>query len=150
MKTSPPAVGPAPPLTLGSTAAAQWHTLPLRQQTRGASACSLPYPRTPTLAFSKSRSLPMVVSRRQRHSRDSSSWFLRSLTTQSCMIASVNIFSLNNSPINLIFPKERRRAVSRASSNSSFRRPRSSACQSWDKDHIKGTQPFSSNPSLLI
>lgn len=90
-----------------------------------------------TLAFSKSRSLPMVVSRRQRHSRDSSSWFLSSLTTQSCIIASVNIFSLNNSPINLIFPKERRRAMSRASSSSSFRRPRSSACQSWDRDCIK-------------
>lgn len=88
-----------------------------------------PHPRTSTLAFAKSRSLPIVVRRRQRHSRDSSSWFLSSLTTQSCIIASVNIFNLNNSPINLIFPKERRLAMSRASSSSSFRRPRSSACQ---------------------
>ena len=103
---------------------------------------------TPTLAFSKSRSLPMVVSRRQRHSRDSSSWFLSSLTTQSCMIASVNIFSLNSSPINLIFPNERRRAMSRASSSSSFRRPRSSACRSQDRGHIKRTPATQLKPSL--
>ena len=118
-------------------------------QTPRASAWPHPYPGTPTLAFSKSRSLPMVVSRRQRHSRDSSSWFLSSLTTQSCMIASVNIFNLNNSPINLIFPNERRRAMSRASSSSSFRRPRSSACRSCQKDTSHSVKTFPPLPGFL-
>lgn len=83
----------------------------------------------PTFAFSKSRSLPMVVSRRQRHSRDSSSWFFSSFTTQSCMIASVSIFSLKSSPMNFIFPMDLRRALSLASSSSSWSRVFSSGCK---------------------
>lgn len=79
-----------------------------------------------TLAFSKSKSFPMVDSSLQRHSRDSSSWFFSSFTTQSCMMASVSIFSLNSSPMNLMFPSERRRALSLASSSSTRRRSRSS------------------------
>lgn len=72
-----------------------------------------------TLAFSKSRSLPMVVRSLQRHSKLSPSWFFSSLTMQSCMMGSVNILSLNSSPMNLIFPVERLRALSFASSSSS-------------------------------
>lgn len=81
-----------------------------------------------TFAFSKSRSLPMVVSRRHRHSRDSSSWFLSSFTTQSCMMASVSILSLNSSPINLMLPMDLRRALSLASSSSSWSLVLSSGC----------------------
>lgn len=74
----------------------------------------------------------MVVSSRHKHSSDSSSWFLSSFTTQSCMMASVNIFSLKSSPMNLMLPRERRRALSRASSSSSFRRALSSGC-GWNR-----------------
>lgn len=81
-----------------------------------------------TLAFSKSRSLPIVVSRRHRHSRDSSSWFFSSFTTQSCMMASVSIFSLKSSPINLMLPMDLRRALSLASSSSSWSLVLSSGC----------------------
>ena len=83
------------------------------------------FPLRLTLAFSKSRSLPMVVSSLHRHSKDSSSWFFSSLTTQSCMMASVNILSLKSSPMNLMLPMERRRALSLASSSSSWSRSRS-------------------------
>lgn len=89
-------------------------------------SCSWP---CPTFAFSKSKSLPMVVSKRQRHSRDSSSWFFSSFTTQSCMIASVSIFSLKSSPMNFIFPMDLRRALSLASSSSSWSRVFSSGCK---------------------
>lgn len=82
-----------------------------------------------TLAFSKSRSLPMVVSSLHRHSRDSSSWCLSSLTTQSCMMASVSILSLNSSPMNLMLPMERLRALSLASSSSSCSLSRSDVCR---------------------
>lgn len=88
-----------------------------------------PFWSCPTFAFSKSRSLPMVVSRRQRHSRDSSSWFFSSFTTQSCMIASVSIFSLKSSPMNFIFPMDLRLALSLASSSSSWSRVFSSGCK---------------------
>lgn len=67
----------------------------------------------------------MVVSSLHRHSKDSSSWFFSSLTTQSCMMASVNILSLKSSPMNLMLPMERLRALSLASSSSSWRRSRS-------------------------
>ncbi|TNN39035.1 hypothetical protein EYF80_050784 [Liparis tanakae] len=60
----------------------------------------------------QSRSLPMVDSSLQRHSRDSASWFLSSFTMQSCMMTSVSIFSLNSSPMNLMLPSDRRRATS--------------------------------------
>lgn len=62
----------------------------------------------------------MVVSRRHRHSRDSSSWFFSSFTTQSCMMASVSILSLKSSPMNLMLPMDLRRALSLASSSSSW------------------------------
>ncbi len=80
-----------------------------------------------TLAFSKSRSFPIVENNRQRHSKLSSSWFFKSLTTQSCMMGSVSIFSLKSSPMNLMFPSDRLRALFLASSSSSFRRWRSSS-----------------------
>lgn len=86
-----------------------------------------------TLAFSKSRSLPMVVSNLQRHSKDSSSWFFNSLTTQSCIIASVSILSLNSSPMNLMLPIERRRALSLASSSSSWSLSRSVVWRKWNR-----------------
>lgn len=75
-----------------------------------------------TLAFSKSRSLPMVDNSLHRHSRDSSSWFLSSFTIQSCMMTSVSIFSLKSSPINLMLPIERLLALSLVSTSSSTRR----------------------------
>lgn len=75
-----------------------------------------------TLAFSKSRSLPMVDNSLQRHSRDSSSWFFSSFTMQSCMMTSVSILSLNSSPMNLILPSERLRALSLESCSSSMSR----------------------------
>ena len=71
-----------------------------------------------TLACSMSRSLPMVVSSLHRHSKDIWSWFLSSLTTQSCMRPLVNILSLKSSPMNLALPMERRRAMSLASCSS--------------------------------
>lgn len=82
-----------------------------------------------TLAFSKSRSLPMVDNSLHRHSRDSSSWFLSSFTMQSCMMTSVSILSLNSSPMNLMLPSERLLALSLASSSSSVSRCFSSSCQ---------------------
>lgn len=69
----------------------------------------------------------MVVSSLHRHSKDSSSWFFSSLTTQSCIMASVNILSLKSSPMNLMLPMERRRALSFASSSSSWSLSRSVA-----------------------
>jgi len=54
-----------------------------------------------TLVLSLSRSQPMVVKRRHRHSKLSSSHARSSRRMQSCMMPSVNIFNLNNSPINL-------------------------------------------------
>ena len=75
-----------------------------------------------TLAFSKSRSLPMVDNSLHRHSWDSSSWFLSSFTMQSCMITSVSILSLNSSPMNLMLPIERLLAWFFALFSSSTRR----------------------------
>ncbi len=57
--------------------------------------------KTPTLAFTWSNSLPTVVTNRHRHSKLSSSLLRSSLSKQSCMMPSVSIFSLNNSPMNL-------------------------------------------------
>lgn len=87
-----------------------------------------------TLAFSKSRSLPMVDNSLHRHSKDSSSWFLSNFTMQSCIMTSVSIFSLNSSPINLILPSERLLALSLASCSSSTSRCFSSPCQG---KHVK-------------
>lgn len=81
-----------------------------------------------TLAFSKSRSLPMVDNSLHKHSKDSSSWFLSSFTMQSCMMTSVSILSLKSSPMNLMFPSERLLAWSSASFSSSMSRCFSS-CQ---------------------
>lgn len=81
-----------------------------------------------TLAFSKSRSLPMVDNSLHRHSKDSSSWFLSNFTMQSCIMTSVSILSLNSSPINLILPSERLLALSLASCSSSMSRCFSSSC----------------------
>lgn len=93
-----------------------------------------------TLAFSKSRSLPIVDSSLQRHSRDSSSWFLRSFTTQSCMMASVSIFSLKSSPMNFMLPSERLRALSLDSSSSTLRRSRSSSWAEMQGVQVRTTE----------
>ncbi len=70
-----------------------------------------------------------------RHSRDSSSWFFSNFTMQSCMIASVSICSLKSSPINLMFPMERLRALSFASFSSSCSLSRSLAWKwEWEED----------------
>ena len=54
----------------------------------------------------------MVVMSRQRHSRlSSSSFFFSSLMMQSCIMFSVNIFNLNNSPMKRMLPKYRRLAL---------------------------------------
>ena len=51
----------------------------------------------------------MVVMSLQRHSRlSSSSFFLSNLMMQSCIMFSVNIFSLNSSPMKRMLPRYRR------------------------------------------
>lgn len=82
-----------------------------------------------TLAFGVSRSLPMVDISLQRHSSDSSCSSFRSLTTQLCMMLAVSIFSLKSSPINFIFPSERRRLVKRTSSSLGLSCCQSAACE---------------------
>ena len=81
------------------------------------------------LLVSSSRSFPTVVRSLHRHSNDSSrasrdsAWLgsaLRSLCTHSCMILTVNILSLYNSPMNLIFPKLRFLAFLSCSSHSDW------------------------------
>ena len=49
-------------------------------------------------------------------------------------MASVSIFSLNSSPMNLMLPSDRRRALSLEACSSTFRRSRSS---SWRKGHTE-------------
>ena len=71
-------------------------------------------------AFCLSISFPIVVNNLHKHSKFSSSLScLSNLFIQSCMIPSVNIPNLNNSPINLIFPNDRLLAFDNFSSNSS-------------------------------
>lgn len=86
-----------------------------------------------TLAFLKSRFLPIVESSLQRHSRDSSSWFFSSFTMQSSIMEAVSIFILKSSPMNFMLPSERWRILSRASSSSTLRRSRSLSCEARHK-----------------
>ena len=59
------------------------------------------YRSTSRFALSWSMSLPIVVSRRHKHSISSSSFERSSFIRQSCMIFSVSTFNLYSSPINL-------------------------------------------------
>lgn len=86
-----------------------------------------------TLAFLKSRFLPIVESSLQRHSRDSSSWFFSSFTMQSSIMEAVSMFILKSSPMNFMLPSERWRILSRASSSSTLRRSRSLSCEARHK-----------------
>lgn len=73
-----------------------------------------------TLPASVSRSFPTVDSSLHKHSRDTPCSFLMSLTRQLCIMASVTIFSLKSSPINLTVPSECSQALCLACSSCSF------------------------------
>ena len=82
------------------------------------------YPVWPTLAFSWSKIFPIVLIRLLIHSRDSSSLEHSNLKIQSCIICSINIWSLKSSPIKRMLPRIRRLFLISFSWRSSMATPR--------------------------